>query len=272
MIQKVFDDITQSAKQVAFSAGDSRYQFDYTLNLTASESESPCAQSYSGQITFPQIYLKAYDKFALVKGYEFLSFEDKTAAIIAHEVAHHCLGHTRRIFLRHFLILTALGVLSLSLRYSPLALIFKESIKINFGFLLGELSIHYLFSKYHSRYREREADYLATEFLYSSGYDVRAAEFLHLIDKTLEKTPKTEGTWETFKQTLSSLMSTHPSPDERYQAAKKASEVYFQKHGHYRKPGFIQDPSQVVEETSVDAPHPCLQLFDKFAFCIWDLL
>lgn len=278
--QKVFERITQCTNQMALDAGDPRYQLNYELEFVKSKKDTAHARTFNdvSQIAFEKDYLCDKDLF-IGEDYAFLSLESKIAATMAHEVAHHCLGHTRRKLLSPLiLIISALLVTFFAVTYLffpksfhfPFVQLieaqdFKELLISGLNAGLGILIGHYfspflLLERYFSRQDERNADRLATEFLYQAGYDIRAAEHNRLMYKDLasHSTHEDLGYWESIKQKWKDWTSTHPPDQERYEAAKKASKAYFKKYGHHCK-GFKR--TQEVKENK----NHRYQLGDRYA-------
>ncbi|MCB0370488.1 MAG: M48 family metalloprotease [Bdellovibrionales bacterium] len=255
----VFDRIRKYVDQVALESGASRYQLDYQFKILE-DSQINAYTIRGGKIYFYSLYLEAMDGFS-VKGYEFLSLEEKIASVVAHEFAHNCLGHTQSNFnLVIFFILGTFSIgCSLCLLATDLSALFKtyaplfplqttsEALKFVYrlywalkGAVILPLGIigvckldeafiePYIFS-FIQRQEERDADAYAVELLYQSGFDIRSAQYIEALSLHCDELNKKEDSywWST---------STHPSTAERLKNVTEIVESYHKKYGHYKKP------------------------------------
>lgn len=233
LTKKVFNQITEYANQTAYHAGDHRYLLDYQLKIIESEKLNAYALYYSGEVQITSGLLKQLDCFKGPEEYADLSLEDKIAATLAHEVAHHCLGHSyRHVFSPASLIL---GTGIFASWFIPF--LFSSAtplIVCGLGMAFLAFCQATQLDLYFNRKKESDADHLAIEFLYQTGYDIRAAKFRRLVSAS--KPQKSGSYWKAFEQKRAELSSTHPTNHERLLAAKKTVAAYYEKYGHYRKP------------------------------------
>jgi len=209
VVQKVFDSIRDYVDQVALRAKASHYQYNYRLKILDAEIINAHTGWPGGKITVYKGHLIVTDYYR-VKGDEFLSLEDKVAAVFAHEIAHNCLGHIHFPILPFFFLVLATCIW---VYYEGINLSLRDSVISGITSLVSR----YLIRPYFQRKDELQADAFAAELLFQAGYDIRSIQYARQKNIELAKEDET-GTWK-------KITASHLSEQERLDAVTKLSKA-----------------------------------------------